>query len=39
MNQKRTDLKAMTRLALLIAIELVMKAIGLGSVPDRKSVV
>ena len=33
MNQKRTDLKAMTRLALLIAIELVMKAIGLGSVP------
>src|SRR5699024_11419136 len=32
MNQ-RTDLKAMTRLALLVAIELVMKAIGLGSVP------
>ena len=33
MNQKRNDLKAMTRLALLVAIELVMKAIGLGSVP------
>ena len=31
--KKHTDLKAMTRLALLIAIELVMKAIGLGSVP------
>lgn len=28
-----TDLRTLTRLALLIAIELVMKAIGLGSVP------
>ena len=33
MNQKRNENKAMTRQALLNAIELVMKAIGLGSVP------
>lgn len=33
MKQTKYDLKTLTRLALLIAIELVMKAIGLGSVP------
>ena len=35
MNTKRnrTDLKTVTRLGLLVAIELVMKAVGLGSVP------
>ena len=27
------DLRTLTRLALLVAIELVMKAVGLGSVP------
>ena len=30
---KNNDLRTLTRLALLVAIELVMKAIGLGSVP------
>ncbi len=33
MKRENTELKALTRLGLLIAIELVMKAIGLGSVP------
>lgn len=33
MNKQATSLKMLTRLALLVAIELVMKAIGLGSVP------
>ena len=33
MNRNHTNLQALTRLALLVAIELVMKAIGLGSVP------
>lgn len=33
MKNTKYDLKTLTRLALLIAIELVMKAIGLGSVP------
>ena len=33
MKRKTTDLQTLTRLALLVAIELVMKAIGLGSVP------
>lgn len=33
MNKKSFDLLTMTQIALLIAIELVMKAIGLGSVP------
>ena len=38
--KKNNDLRTLTRLALLVAIELVMKAVGLGSVPiDRKSVV
>ena len=32
-NMKHNDLRTLTRLALLVAIELVMKAIGLGSVP------
>ena len=47
---KKNDIRTLTRLALLVAIELVMKAVGLGSVPvgplymsfltlDRKSVV
>ena len=31
--KKNNDLRTLTRLALLVAIELVMKAIGLGSVP------
>ena len=30
---RNNDLRTLTRLALLVAIELVMKAIGLGSVP------
>ena len=30
---KKNDIRTLTRLALLVAIELVMKAIGLGSVP------
>ena len=30
---KNNDLRTLTRLALLVAIELVMKAIGLGSAP------
>ena len=33
MNKQAMDLKMLTRLALLVAIELVMKAVGLGSVP------
>lgn len=33
MKHTKYDLKMLTRLALLVAIELVMKAIGLGSVP------
>lgn len=33
MKHTKYDLKTLTRLALLVAIELVMKAIGLGSVP------
>lgn len=33
MKTTKYDLKTLTRLALLVAIELVMKAIGLGSVP------
>ena len=33
MKRKTTDLQTLTRLALLVAIELVMKFIGLGSVP------
>lgn len=33
MNKQAMNLKMLTRLALLVAIELVMKAIGLGSVP------
>ena len=33
MKTNHTNLQALTRLALLVAIELVMKAIGLGSVP------
>lgn len=33
MNRNHTNLQALTRLALLVAIELVMKAVGLGSVP------
>ena len=31
--KKNNDLRTLTRLALLVAIELVMKAVGLGSVP------
>ena len=31
MNKQAMDLKMLTRLALLVAIELVMKAVGLGS--------
>ena len=30
---KKNDIRTLTRLALLVAIELVMKAVGLGSVP------
>ena len=30
---KKNDIRTLTRLALLVAIELVMKAIGLGSEP------
>lgn len=33
MNKQAMNLKMLTRLALLVAIELVMKAVGLGSVP------
>ena len=33
MNKQSARLKTLTRLALLVAIELVMKAVGLGSVP------
>ncbi len=33
METRKNDLKVMTRLALLVAVELVMKLIGLGSVP------
>ena len=33
MKSKSSDLKTLTRLALLVAVELVMKAVGLGSVP------
>ena len=35
------DTKTLTRVALLVAIEIIMKLVGLGSVPvgDRKSVV
>lgn len=33
MNRKKYDVRTLTRLALLVALELVMKAIGLGSVP------
>jgi uncharacterized membrane protein len=32
-RKKQNDLKTLTRLALLVAVELAMKAIGLGSVP------
>ena len=31
--KKNNDLRTLTRLALLVAIELVTKAVGLGSVP------
>ncbi len=34
MNRNHTNLQALTRLALLVAIELVMKAIGQGSEPE-----
>lgn len=33
MNQSKTNVRKLTRLALLIAIELAMRAIGLGAVP------
>lgn len=33
MNQKKLNVRTMTQLALLIAVEITMKAIGLGSVP------
>lgn len=33
MNQKKLNVRTMTQLALLIAVEIAMKAIGLGSVP------
>ena len=36
---KNNDLRTLTRLALLVAIELVMKAIGLGSVPMGLSLI
>ena len=33
LNYEKNDIRTLTRLALLVAIELVMKAVGLGSVP------
>lgn len=33
MNQKKMNVRSMTQLALLVAVEITMKAIGLGSVP------
>lgn len=33
MNQKKFDVRTLTQLAILVAVELVMKLIGLGSVP------
>ena len=32
---KKNDIRTLTRLALLVAIELVMKAVGLGDAGDR----
>lgn len=39
LNMKNEKLQVWVRLALLVAIEVAMRLLGLGKVPDRKSVV